>query len=55
MEELAADSSPPTVRDTGKHYKHCKPPVGSGAKPQPKSISVNFRTKLNLWCNLNLP
>jgi hypothetical protein len=34
-EELAANFSPPTVRGMGIR-KHCKPPVGSGATPQPK-------------------
>ena len=28
---------------------HCIPPVGPGAKPQPESILVNFRTKMKLY------
>ena len=46
---------PPSNRRYGKHCKCCEPHVGAGATPQPKSILVNFRTKLKIWCNFNLP
>ena len=31
------------------HGEHCMPPVRPGAKPQPKSILVNFRTIMKLY------
>ena len=35
--------------------EHRKPPVGLRLiKPQPKSISENFRTEIKIWCNFSL-
>ena len=34
----------PALQQMG-YGEHCESPVGYGAKPQPKSVLVNFRTK----------
>jgi hypothetical protein len=45
----AADSFPELDVDKMGHGEHCMTPVRPGAKPQPKSILVNFRTIMKLY------